>query len=37
MDRDNISIGGAVRRHEPKFFRAFDRSITLCRIREREV
>jgi hypothetical protein len=37
MDRDNINIGGAVRPHEPKFFRAFDRSIMLCRFCEREV
>ncbi len=37
MDGNDISIGGAVRRHEPKFFRAFDRSIMHCRICGRDV
>jgi len=37
MDGNDISIGGAVRRHEPKFFRTLDRSIMQCRICERDV
>ena len=36
MDRNDISIGGAVRRRETKFFRAFDRSIMQRRICERD-
>jgi hypothetical protein len=36
MDRNGISIGGAVRRHEPEFFGAFDRSFMQRRICERD-
>jgi hypothetical protein len=36
MDRNDISIGGTVGHYEPKFLRAFDRSIMQRRIREQD-